>query len=283
MSFDDQIMKDLIDTLSFKGRFSHYQELPPCVLKRLVDFDSNINYKPAQLPLDSSRYSWIISNLNMKNLNVIDLGANLGYFSVRLASESNANVYAYETLYEYAKSIGVFSKVCGLSNNLKVIQESINLENINELQIVDATLHLNVLHHAGIFFDHEKVTNIDDWYSYAVEHLRSFSAKSEIMVIQIGNMWNDKVLFDSQYSVDYICELLNQSNWDVDKIGLINDFNDFSYETYSFSDIGLIPRIGIWRNPATGLVEYKENNVTIAELSSGNAQRPIFLCKRQRD
>ena len=92
-----------------------------------------------------------------------------------------------------------------------------------------------------------------------------------------------KVLFDSQYSVDYICELLNQSNWDVDKIGLINNFNDFSYKTYSFSDIDLIPRIAIWRNPATGLVEYKENNVTIAELSSGNAQRPLFLCKRQRD
>ena len=146
---------------------------------------------------------------------------------------------------------------------------------------VDLTLHLNVLHHAGVFFDNEKVKTTSGWYDYSVEHLRLMSAISEKLVIQIGNMWNDQVLFDSKYSIDYICDLLGKGNWDVKKIGVITNFNDFSYDTYSVSDVDSIPRIAIWRNLSTGFVEYKHNDRIIAKLPSGNAQRPIFLCERR--
>ncbi|MFL2755934.1 MAG: hypothetical protein ACJ0BE_01575 [Dehalococcoidia bacterium] len=281
MTFNDQIKNDLKDTLSFKGRFSHYQELPPCVLNRLNEIDLPFDYQRAQLPLDSSRYSWIISNVDTNNLNVIDIGANLGYFSIRLASEANANVHAYEALKEYAKSIELFSRVCDLEDKLKVTQQSINLNEILDFKNIDLTLHLNVLHHAGVFFDSERVKTTADWYDYAVDHLRLMSNISEKIVIQIGNMWNDQLLFDSKYSIDYICGLLAKGNWDVKKIGIITNFDDFSYDTYSVSDVDSIPRIAIWRNPSTGLVEYKDNDRIIAELPSGNAQRPIFLCERR--
>jgi hypothetical protein len=281
MTFNDQIKNDLKEALSFKGRFSHYQELPPCVLNRLNEIALLFEYQRAQLPLDSSRYSWIVSNLDTNNLNTIDIGANLGYFSIRLASEANANVHAYEALKEYAKSIELFSKVCDIEDKLKVTQQSLNLNDITNLKNVDLTLHLNVLHHAGVFFDNKKVKTTSDWYDYSVEHLRLMSAISEKLVIQIGNMWNDQVLFDSKYSIDYICDLLDKGNWDVKKIGIITNFNDFLYDTYSVSDVDSIPRIAIWRNLSTGFVEYKDNDRIIAELLSGNAQRPIFLCERR--
>ena len=281
MTFNDQIKNDLKATLSFKGRFSHYQELPPCVLNRLNEITVPFEYQRAQLPLDSSRYSWIVSNLDTNTLNAIDIGANLGYFSIRLASETNINVHAYETLKEYAKSIELFSKVCDIEDKLKVTQQSLNLNEITNLKNVDLTLHLNVLHHAGVFFDNEKVKTTSDWYDYSVEHLRLMSAISEKIVIQIGNMWNDQVLFDSKYSIDYICDLLDKGNWDVKKIGIITNFNDFLYDTYSVSDVDSIPRIAIWRNLSTGFVEYMYNDRSIAELPSGNAQRPIFLCERR--
>ena len=94
-----------------------------------------------------------------------------------------------------------------------------------------------MLHHAGVFFDNKKVKTTSDWCDYSVEHLRLISAISEKLVIQIGNMWNDQVLFDSKYSIDYIYDLLDKGNWDVKKIGIITNFNDFSYDTYSVSDI----------------------------------------------
>jgi hypothetical protein len=282
MDFGNQIKNDLMDILSFEGRFSHYQELAPCVQKRLKGLETLSSYQSNQLPLDSARYEWIESNLNIQNAKVVDLGANLGYFSIRLASERNCYVHAYEALPEYAKSIEMSSQICEVQDFLKVSTKSITLEDIKQLEPTDLFLHLNVLHHAGIFYDKNKIFNSNDWYQYALNHLKFLSNVSDRLLIQIGNMWGNQILFDSDRSIDYICELLSLSNWDVKKIGLINDFDNFTYETYLPEDFDDIPRISIWRNSQTKLVEYKHDNEIIAELKSGSAHRPIFLCEKMK-
>ena len=81
-----QDVEEIVERLrSSVGQFGFYQTLPPCVLD-VIPKDFNLNYSPKQIPLDEARFNWMVQNIDVAGTHVFDLGANLGYFSLRLCS-----------------------------------------------------------------------------------------------------------------------------------------------------------------------------------------------------
>lgn len=269
--------RDFRRLLEFTDRFSHYQQIPPCALQCFPD-DMREIYRTKQGNLDDRRYEWITANLHIENTTVADLGANLGYFTLRLASEFGAHVDAYEPLLEYGELIRWFSEMCDLDSKIRVHQTVVGRKEIDQLKKVELFLHLNVLHHAGVFFDQGIVNSTDDWTTYSNDHISQLSKVTKTLVIQVGNMWKGNVLFNSEESVPFITNMLIKNGWNVDKIGVISDFDSLVYETYEVDKSHLIPRVHIYRNEKSELVDYFIGGHQVASRESGLAQRPIFLC-----
>ncbi len=273
-----QKVRDLI--AAHPGQFGSYQSLPPCVTEALPD-DLGFDYQPNQILLDRPRYDWLTGSLDLDRWKVADLGANMGYFSLRLASERQADVLAVEPIPAYAQLICLLTSVCSLEASLRCEQASIGLDQIAELPERDLMLLLNVIHHAGVKYDSERVAGLDGWRDYARTYLERLAGRTRWLLLQFANVWNGQVLFDSAETVPFTAQLLADAGWRVDRVGVILDFETLAYETHAGDAWGEIPAVSIMRNRQTNLVEYTLEDRLVGTFPTGLAQRPLWLCERQ--
>jgi len=263
------------------NRFGISSLRTPCVLD-VIPKNFKIDYHPKQIALDEPRFNWIIQNVDVAGKRVFDLGASLGYFSLRLASEYDAHVYACEPISVYADLIQMFTKICRLEDRLQVKKNSITIDDLDSLPETDLFLHLNILHHAGVQYDQHRVNSIEDWRKYSQDYLQKLSEKTNVLLIQFANVWNDTVIFDSSETVPFTKELLSDSGWRVHTIGAISDFDSLTYETFAASDCDCIVRVAIMRNKETNLVDYTIEGKHVASFPTGLAQRPLWLCQSRK-
>jgi 2-polyprenyl-3-methyl-5-hydroxy-6-metoxy-1,4-benzoquinol methylase len=76
-------LNKLISLLSSKSKHGNYQMLPPQLLNKLPELKQYSHTRR----LDDKRYEWIVNNIDLSKKSIIDIGANVGYFSIRFASE----------------------------------------------------------------------------------------------------------------------------------------------------------------------------------------------------
>jgi len=272
-------LKELLE--SNNGRFSNYQELAPCVLDKIGKYISK-TYSQNQIPLDRVRYNWLIKQIKPNRMSVIEIGSNLGYFILRLASEFNASVKAYEPVFEYSKATSLMAELCDLAKNISCISDGLLKEDLFKLSKSDLIINLNVLHHAGVEYDSESLKNAGGWQNYFLEYLSILSQKGQRLFLQTGNISSEKRLFSMEDAVPYINSLLKRSGWNTKAVGIIEDFDKLSYSTYSSSELDRVPNTLCTRNKDTGLVDYFRNNKLCVSFPTGLAARPLWYCESNK-
>ncbi len=163
----------------------NYQEIPPSIpvelRQRLPDYPKT--------RLESARYDWLDSYGIFAGKKIVEIGANLGYFSIRAASERNARVVAYEPDHVLASTMALIAKLSGVSDRVEIRSEPVMLNRWPDLPTSDLVINLNVIHHAGRDFDNQYVKTIEDWQSYAMKYLEKFLTVAPLMVFQTGYTW----------------------------------------------------------------------------------------------
>lgn len=232
MNAEYSVKASLVDELRrlyFDGsKHSVYQNLPEFVEKGIgiaVDIDEAWRS-------DKPRYRYLTENYpQLVGRRIADIGANTGYFSLSIAKNiPNTSVVAYECNATHARLI---ETVCSTFNikNLVVHAEAIDTDNTHRLPHCDVLLFLNVLHHLGVDFDHDRGADKAKFFDFAVSYLEGLSKIASYMWFQMGtNLGGDKsrpiTANDTPLRVvDYLVKLLDTAHWNVENIGFarLND------------------------------------------------------------
>ena len=278
----NKILEELKDLLGERyGRFSHYQQLPPCVNHKAEHYISD-TYTQSQVSLDAARYDWLLKQVQPKNMSVVEVGSNLGYFVLRISSEFNAIVEAYEPVSSYAKATLLMAQLCGVNKRVICNARGVLKDELTTLPQSDLIIHLNVLHHAGIEYDCKSLLKIGGWENYAVDYLSLLRENGKRLFLQTGNISSEERLFPMEESIPYMHSLLQKSGWIVKSIGLIEDFEEMKYCTYKNNSLDKIPITKCSRNSVTGLVDYFRHGKLCASLHTGLAARPLWYCEKSK-
>jgi hypothetical protein len=275
------VLEDIKELLGERyGRFSHYQKLPPCVKHKAKNYISGI-YTQSQVSLDDARYNWLLDQVQPKNMSVLEIGSNLGYFVLRLSSEFNAMVEAYEPVSSYAKVTSLMAQLCGVNKQVACNARGILKDELKTLSYSDLVVHLNVLHHAGVEYDQKLLLKVGGWENYTIDYLGLLRENSERLFFQTGNISSEGRLFPMEESISYMHSLFQKSGWQVKSVGLIEDFKEMKYRTYENKDLDKIHMTKCFRNSETGLVDYFRHEELCASLHTGLAARPIWYCEKK--
>lgn len=261
------------------GRFAAYQELPEAVLRSAPAL-RHMSYQSRQLGLDAPRYQWLVQCLaGLRKLTVVEVGANLGYFSLSLAADLDCHVNAYEPLEDPAETCSLLAELSGLHERVVCHRRGVDLDDLDRLPDADLLISLNVLHHAGSVFGADEVERAGGWRAYSLQWLRRAARKYRMLFLQTGNKSSGPALFESADAVPYVSTLLDAAEWDVEAVGIISDFAQFRYDTWTGESLERAPATTCRRNPDTGLVDYLRDDRIVASLAKGLAQRPLWFCR----
>ncbi len=268
-------LKNLLEESS--DRFSNYQGFPDFIFDKIPEF-RDFKYKINQINLDSSRYKWLKESLNNKPNSVLDIGANLGFFSFSLINDLKIKVDLYEpykAYYDFAKNLCDLLK---FKKKMKMFNKCIDLDEISKIQSYDLIINLNILHHAGIFFDNLKFNEFDSWFEYSKTYLKKLRIKSKYLFFQVGNLANGKPIFETKDFFEVLSKLFKLSGWQIENIGIIKNLETMDYINCEIKELETINLFKCRRNKKTNLVDYFSDGKIIKSLPTGFAQRPILLC-----
>lgn len=260
-------------------RFAAYQELPEALLQAVPSLRA-LPYKSRQLALDGPRYRWLLQCLgSRREFSVVEIGANLGFFSLSLAADRDARATLYEPIGPYVETVGLLADLAGLSGRVVCHASGVGIDDLETLPEADLLISLNVLHHAGTVFDVAAVEAANGWRAYAERWLAAASFKYRMLFLQTGNKSTGPALFDSAEAVPFVRGMLTGAGWTIDAVGAIGDFRELRFDTWTADRIDDVPATVCRRNPETGLVDYRRDGVIVASLPKGLAQRPLWFCR----
>ena len=161
-----------------------YQTVPSFVADYFTDRGfscPNANSKT----LDEERWSIINANLMDSDVECLDIGSNIGFFSMLLA-KSGRRCDSFESDDGYATFIRHFSKELHLEDHLSCHSCVFNFSEVESNY--DIGLCLNVLHHNGRYFD-EEVGSIDQAKKGIKSNLAELSTCVRRLWFQLGFNW----------------------------------------------------------------------------------------------
>ena len=265
----------ICELLDYDAHSRRYQAIPDFVVRHLDGVAGS--YESEQLQWDAPRFDWINEALPAEVSSSVELGSSLGYFSLRLAEERAMRVDGFEPVAAYAEVSNLFAGLAGFAGRAQFHPRGIGLADIDTLPQADCLVTLNVLHHAGNVFDAEVVAEMGGWHAYAHAFLNRAAGRFGHMIFQTGNSVKGEAHFPSEGAIDALIPLLEGAGWNIERFGVITDFEQPSYQVM---EPATAPRIGCRRNPETGLVDYRIGDEVVASLAFGTLQRPIFHCVR---
>lgn len=198
------------------SKHSMYQSIPSFVQEKL-EYTEEIN---EEWRGDTARYNYILDFFKENDFSsILDIGANTGFFSHSLAYEfPNLKVAALEPNVNHARFITEINNIFNLEN-MSVINTSLGIDDVEKFDgKFDSTLLLNVLHHAGVEFDVDKVTTEIEFWDYFRDFLSAFSISTTI-IMQVGYNWGGnklKPIVKPDCLYDMFLQLLSsidQSGW----------------------------------------------------------------------
>ena len=195
-------------------RHGNYQEIPPSIPQHL-------RQKLPEYPktrLESARFDWLDRHGIFTNKRIVEIGGNLGYFSIRATSERDATSVVYEPDNRLGTVMSLMAALSGVTDRIQIRNTPVQLSNWPDMPAADLVINLNVIHHAGQEFDKSIIKTPDDWRSYAVEFLRLLTKVAPLMAFQTGFLWSDTAdrLVPRGCDINqWIGDLLNESGWRV--------------------------------------------------------------------
>ncbi len=271
-------LSDFLKYITSDGKHGFYQLFPPALINKFPDL-KKLPYDTIRL--DDKRYDYITKSIDVKGLRVTDIGANIGYFSFRLATEMHCEVLMYEPYKDHFKAIKEIKSMLNLNDKMvRVENMGIDLNGIDNIEPTDLILLFNVLQHAGEDFDKDKVTLIHDWYGYAKEYLLKLRKKTTCLVFQTGYSWlgHNKELCSKEKIIEFTQTLLEESGWQILKCGIVTNYESHVYRDFDFEKS--------FSNPIFNPLKYIEYGVKYRlGFNVPNfrfIQRPIFICKSNK-
>jgi len=212
----DEALEQIRIYLSRTGKHARYQQLPeflPEPVRR--------NFRVRATRLDAQRYAWFSSRVDLRDKTVIEIGANGGYFTLRMARDHRARVIAYEPFEAHAGLIRLFSEITGLEDRITLRQTPVTLASIDALPRADVLVFLNVLQHAGHDFD-DPLTP-DRWRAFAVSYLNKLTRIAPVMVFQTGYTLGGSAgrICEDRKIIPFTRSLLIESGWNPKRHGLL--------------------------------------------------------------
>lgn len=162
---------------------------------------------------------------------IADLGGNSGFFSLSLIDDGMAQKATVYDVDDGAMEIGEkMLNDLDLSEKIKFKKQSISLDFISSMPPVDTIICLNLIHHAGCFFDVHLVESIG-WEEYAKRFLTALKDKCNILIIGAGFKLRKPIHWDvprpyralrfSQIAKSIGYEVLYNANVkDIEKFGI---------------------------------------------------------------
>lgn len=267
----DDIKNRILNYYNDGSKHSNYQNYPEFVTKALgITAEINENWRG-----DSKRYKYIKENLIFPIGGVVgDIGANTGRFCLDFANgNKQANFVAIEINENNANFIKMICEMFKIEN-VKVLNESAGLNNLDNLPNMDIAFHMNVLHHSGVDFERDEVRSASELKNYIISYLKKFKEKCDIIVFQLGYNWGGNketpIISPNQIAdmIDYQKDIFLQSGYDIVKMGLYH-FDKKEYINVPFNSTKEELQIVI--------DDFSMN------LNSEFYKRPMFILKKHSD
>jgi SAM-dependent methyltransferase len=210
-------------------RKKHYQKFHPKVMEYLNRMDnySDVGVFHANTH-DLEREDFILNSLNLKGQKILDIGANVGYFSLVSALAGASLVVAYESDSDDSRLIELQAKL--LEFNDSVIVKNATYEFSQKIsEKFDVVYCLNVLHHVGRYFD-TMVNTKEQALEKIISYLNFFAKNSRYCVFQIGYNWKGEEgnpLFRDGTKTEVIdfIEKNTKDFWEILAIGIAESIN----------------------------------------------------------
>lgn len=271
----------LNELLSIEGKHSKYQS----IASEVTSSDQGTSCLRQNIYNDPERYEWLKSSLTKFDGKVLDIGANLGYFSFRLLEDYNAQIVAYEPFAPHVQAMTWLRNELGRTEEeFKIISQGVDLKQVERLKSADLLIFLNVLHHAGDDFDCPLVNNSTEWRDYAIRYLKGLRNKTGMMFFQLGYTWKGwaEPLCKHDQIIDFTGDLLAKSGWTVRRVGLIERYRvPVSYAEYPYrrneENPVVLQRSGVslYERVVDRLLKGRIVPLTPYRF----AQRPLWLCE----
>ncbi|MBS2098745.1 DUF1698 domain-containing protein [Carboxylicivirga linearis] len=267
-------VEQLLSYIQSNGKHGLYQLLPPALINKYEQLKT-LPYKNVRL--DDQRFDYFTSKLDFTKANITDIGANIGYFSFRLATEKQCSVNLYEPYIQHYKALKVIEELLNIQKNCNIYNKGISLDDIEQMDNTDILLFFNVLQHAGEDFDKKYVKTKSDWEAHAVSYLSKLRDKTKYLVFQNGYSWlgHEEEFCDKKDIIRFTLDLLQKAGWTTLNCGIITDFHKKEYRDLDINKTT--------NNPINSKLKYLEYGIKYRlGLDVPNLtfiQRPIFICQ----
>lgn len=200
------------------SKHSHYQRLCSDLEEAL-----NMSDRPIKSRYEHERLRYILQHLDIHSKNVLDIGANTGFFSFEVLRAGAKTVTAYEGNKTHASFLLLAAKILDVTSQITIRDRYFLFSEERSFDTVDVILLLNVLHHIGDDFDDSP--DIENAKTKLLNHLNSLASKTTFLVLQIGFCWKGDRnigLFPHGTKREMIDFLVNgtQKYWHVENIGV---------------------------------------------------------------
>jgi len=235
-----EILNDLYAKIS---KHSGYQIIHEDIQKII-----NLPYKPKINRYEKERYEFITSCTNISNKSVLEIGGNLGYFTISLLRSSANKIYYYEGNKDLHDFLIISAKLLNLIDKIEPFNEYYTFQ--HDHFYYDIVLLLNVLHHTGSDYN----MNTSDPLKQIIGEINSLSINSNELILQLGFNWMgdiNKPLFKNGTKKEMIDRILKDTKdkWSVVKIGIPVLNNDkIEYEELNDKNIQRNDRLGEFLN-----------------------------------
>lgn len=269
-------MEDIKAYLLSQSKHGLYQMLPPSLIKEMPELEK-FSFSRR---LDDKRYEWFSNKLDFAGKKVMDIGANIGYFSFRLALEKNARITIYEPHQQHIKAIEAIKTILDIpESKIKCVNQGVALDDIKNLPEQDIILLFNVLQHAGEDYDKEYVPDISQWREYTINYLKSLRLKTESLVYQMGYTWlgHEDSFCNDDDIIPFTVKLLQDAGWKISHCGVIGNVLNPHYIDLPFNDENTRHPI---INQSDMFTAKALNKLKIIRRDYSFMQRPVFICHR---
>lgn len=165
-----------------QGKHSGYQILPD-LLKEVFTPDG----VPDINRYEKERWDFIAAHVNFKGKTVLDIGCNIGYFSMQSLSAGASHITCFEGNTGHTEFLTLAAKTIGKEAHFSIQNRYYHFDE-EDKEPVDVVVLLNVLHHTGDDYRQEANT-IEMAKSSMLKQLNSMAPYCREIIFQLGFNW----------------------------------------------------------------------------------------------
>jgi len=237
-------LKTLQALLQARSKHSHYQLLHPSIEALLGNIPQSSGRHEAH------RQCYMARRLPLRDLRVLDIGANTGYFTFAALADGAHKVVSQEGNAEHARFMALVAERMRLNHRLEVRPRYYNFEEPSN-DYFDVIFCLNVLHHLGDDFGDRQI-RLGSAKAEMLTALNQLSLQTRHLWMQLGFNWKgDRYcpLFPEGTKanvIDFVCQG-TKGHWRIDDIAAVNP-KTLDYEPMGDHNLGRFDALGEFLN-----------------------------------